>query len=333
LTVYVGDATDLVTSSALAFDSDAFLLEYDNSEQFLTSSLSKDTTVYTSLHDVSAQLLIDICLHADCVVYCPPVSWLDQKQLEEFNPTVCDHGYTEYLLMLLSWHVNVVGLNVPNIQNPNELVDSRKSTNKQLWIAGCSISHGMGVEESQRYGALVAKELDLPCSFLTRPGASIEWACDQICRSDVQENDIVVLGVTSVERFSYIYNKKLLPGVTLRSYDFFNLEIKRVIPEYHLVTENTFYQHINAIERVINFCQKVKANLVLFGVLSNTSAGLLRYLNNKHNFFPFPYKFNFHKEPKFIYSDYGSDHEHPGTRQHQLYADYLSNKIKNLNYH
>ena len=85
------------------------------------------------------------------------------------------------------------------------VVDQRKTAGQQIWIVGCSYAHGNCLEYiNQRYGQLVAEYYHLPVSFLTKPGSSIDWACDQILRADINPGDIVIWGITSVNRCSWV---------------------------------------------------------------------------------------------------------------------------------
>jgi hypothetical protein len=41
------------------------------------------------------------------------------------------------------------------------LADSRKTNSYQLWVAGCSFAHGIGIQRDQRFGQLLAEKLNL----------------------------------------------------------------------------------------------------------------------------------------------------------------------------
>jgi hypothetical protein len=70
----------------------------------------------------------------------------------------------------------------------------------KLWIVGCSISHGVGVDPGQCWGALAATQLDLAPEFLTAEGYSIEWAADQILKAPIGPADTVLWGLTTPNR-------------------------------------------------------------------------------------------------------------------------------------
>jgi hypothetical protein len=188
----------------------------------------------------------------------------------------------------------------------------------------------VGVSKLDRYGSLLSAELNMPCSFLTRPVASINWAADNILRSDIKENDIVVWGLTSNERLMYIHNGKLLEGITSLTYTN-HPEFEKIISFKNLTSENTFYQNILAIQQVSNFCKKIKCKLLLIGLFENVN--LARFLKTLPNYYKFPYPIicnNFAITDSFI--DLGTDQMHPGPHQHSEYKKFIMNILKHNYY-
>lgn len=326
--LYVGDISVDLATTAQSHDRSAFLINCANYQQVLDHALTKNITAYTSLGDLPKNLdvFLDLCGQADEVVYCPPKQWSDGRTVNDFCPEESIQGLTETLLTMVTDRTKVVGLNVESTVHPIPLVDNRKTDSKQLWVAGCSISHGVGVTADQRFGSLLSMDLDMPCSFLTRPGSSIDWASDQICRSDIQNGDTVIFGLTSGCRMTFVHNHKLLSGITANTYSQYP-EYQQIIPEYNLLTENTFYHQTLAIERCINFCRKINAKLLLIGLLISQSANLLRYICQKENFFLYPYQFSHSNQFTIKFKDLGSDHQHPGSQQHSLYRDFIIKHI------
>ena len=205
-TIFIGDTDESVRICAQEYHSSAQLLNHSNYKEFIVLSLDQDSVVYTSLGDLPKDLNIvyNILCLADQIVYCPPTQWSDNRLLNFTDPGTCTNGLTEILLLLLPKSIQIVNLN-PEIPDPMPLTDTRKCKETQLWIAGCSISHGVGVDLTERYGHLLSTELNMPCSFLTRPGSAIDWAADQLLRSDIRKNDLVVWGITNPERITYIH--------------------------------------------------------------------------------------------------------------------------------
>jgi hypothetical protein len=330
ITLFVGDVFESLGKVALEHDPSAFLIDHSNYKSFLTSDITSDITVYTSLGDLPKDLEIfyNIAILSTEIVYTPPEIWSDGMSITTTDPTACVQGLTETMLLLISSYRPVKNLELCYF-NPtvNPLADLRKTENTQLWVAGCSITYGIGVDNSQRYGQLVADRLNLPCSFLAKAGSSIAWAADQILRSDIRTGDTVIWGVTSTERSTYI-NQNKLTCVTTGSYTK-NSNIEKQLPIKTLLNETTFYSHLYSIEQVINYCKKQQVTLLLVGLV--VSNNMFRYLKTKNNYFHYDYKLKFqNNEIDFELADLGTDHEHPGLKQHQLYADFCQHTLKNL---
>ena len=290
-TIILGDIQEYLSVLAKEYNADAWLLNQANCDQFRKNH-SQDIVVYTSLGDLprDLSLVFDLLLCADTIVYCPPDVWSDGKTIDIVDPTSSLQGLTETLLRLLPGSVEIKGLDTFDVfkHGPIVLADVRQTDQPQLWITGCSISHGLGVERHETYGVSLAAALDLECSFLTRPGAAIDWAADQILRSDIRAGDTVVWGVTDWNRLTYVHAHQLLPGVNVHSYTTF--------PDYHniisidnLFSHQTYYNHLYSIQQVINHCQKIGAKLLLVGILSGNFA-LLSFLQSQKNYIHIPYQ-------------------------------------------
>ena len=188
------------------------------------------------------------------------------------------------------------------------LEDHRKTTDSQLWVAGCSITYGIGVETHQRYGNLLSNFLELPVSSLALPGTSIEWATDQLIRSDIQSTDYVVIGLTDHRRFSYWCNNKL-QKVNVGYYQL-NPNFNQTISVERLLDDHLIYQSLTALHRLSNFCSKVNVKFIIAGLLSDDIFS--KYINEFPNFI------NLYQR-EFI--DLGEDNYHPGIKTHQWYAN------------
>jgi len=333
LIIFVGDVDVSVAIKAKSYYDDAYLITSDNLKILLNLSFTSNNVIYTSLGDLSnLDVFENLLLQADEIIYEPPVVWSDGKSINTLDPEDCIKGKTEGILIKLSDSILIKNIEyaylIPTVV---PLVATRLTHNSQLWIAGCSISHGIGVSESERFGALVAVELDQEVSFLTRVGSSINWAADQIIRSDLQENDTVIWGITCNERIMYIHEDTLMPGVSPTAYKL-HKNLEKIVPISTLLTQNTFYTNIYAIERVINFCRKLNVNLLMIGIIP--SAISVRYLKSKKEYHHYPYKLSNTKEwamgnNSYIYFEVlGSDNWHPGTVQHQSYKNFILKHLK-----
>ena len=329
-TMFLGDVTSEVADMALSFDSSAYLLDHSNVQNLLANP-DQPVTVYTALGDLpnDSDLIFRLFGLATEIRYCPPRVWSDRKTMDPFDIFDSVQGATEYYLSTAIKHKP----NSPSIKfnaafdKFMTVIDQRQSSGLQLWNVGCSYTSAVGVDDDQRYGHLLAKDLGLPISFLTRPSSSIDWCADQILRSDVQPGDIVVWGLTGDCRFSYWQENQV---------KFYTLN-HRQQPHEHpvlsaksldqlLADDNMIYQGIKHINQVINVCRKLEIKLLIVGLLESAEIDMafantpefIKYINTQ--------------SPTTPLVDLGTDNQHPGIQQHQLYANFCKSHLKKLNY-
>lgn len=306
ITLFVGDNNYSLAKQAQTKDPTAFLIEFGNYKKFLTTDYTDDITVYTSFSDLpkissTDAVFFEVLKKADNIFYCPPLRWSDYSDTFSWNS---NQVVTEYFL----YHVNLIknnvqGLDLTLYQNSNylNLIEPRQHEGKQLWIAGCSIADGVGINEDKKFGMLIANQLGLPVTHLTRPGTSIEWAKDQILRSDIRKNDIVVWGITQETRAPKAVNKKI---------------ISEADPNI-LLDETSLYRAVTSVHQVVNFCRKISAQLILLPIICSEQLQML--IGNLDEYCPTPYQ----TKPL----DFGTDNLHPGPIQHCAYAKIVCKKI------
>lgn len=152
-------------------------------------------------------------------------------------------------------------------------IDLRRGPEPQIWIAGCSIAHGLGIGPDQRYGHLVAQHLQQQVSWLTVPGSGIDWAADQIIRADIQSSDIVIWGVTGVNRRVWFKNgeiRRLCTGTVFSEHNWmFAIQEPAVILEQRsylmdlLLDPANAYHAVRHIMQVQSVCQKLGVRLLI----------------------------------------------------------------------
>lgn len=328
--IFFGDIDDSVCKRAKESCSTAVLISHDNYQSILADKILPDVG-YTSLGDLPKDMstvyaILDL---AHEIIYCPPTQWSDNQTADRMMYTESIQGLSEMIMFAFDRSKQ----NVKNFVTPSpphdllRLADVRCSSAPQLWVAGCSISHGVGVDADQRYGALLADRLALPVSFLTAVGSSPEWAADQIMRSDIQAGDIVIWGLTGDTRTPWInsahdlvhvchnsdLDRSLLPSDVLTQSRFFFLDL--------LTSKTRIYKSITSVQEVANYCAKTHAKLVVLGVLqSDTVTMNLAHLSQ---FVAVPH---LKHQPQFI--DTGSDNLHPGPQQHQAYCQLILNHLQ-----
>lgn len=300
INLFVGDNNFDLAHTAQKTDPLAFLIDFNNYKKFLKTDYVENITVYTSFSDLpkitpTDAVFFEVLKKADNIFYCPPLTWSDYSV--DFN-WHSNQVITEYFL----YHINLIKNNVQGLdlilgQNSGylNLVNPRQVEEKQLWVAGCSISHGDSVSKDEKFGTLISNKLGLPVSYLTKCGSSIEWAKDQILRSDIRKNDIVIWGLTQEVRAPKASNKTL------------NIEYDPNI----LLDETSLYRAVTSVHQVVNFCKKISVQLVLLPIICSEHLQLL--IHNLDNYYQLPY------QTKNL--DFGTDGIHPGPLQHQFWAD------------
>ena len=316
LKLFVGDNTqELADYANLHFNS--VLITSSNYKQLIKQSKTQDIVGHTSFSDLGKITKTESPFHtlllaADSIEYCSPEKWSDHSDAYQLHSM---QRITEYYLYDINRiNKNVTGLTLDhwtNQLNYLNLVDTRRTSEQNLWISGCSISHGVGVTLDQRYGQLLADSLQLPVSWLTAPGSSIEWAADQILRSDIQKDDILVWGLTTEYRAC-----EWKDGKTYHI-NIYNFEASETGSLPMVSEENRLYKALLAINQVENFCNKIGAQLIAFPIISTESMRL--HLSKNSSYFEIDYQLGF--------SDYGSDGIHPGALQHQKYHNFLRQYI------
>lgn len=314
ITVYVGDVTEYLGMQARQYDSTATLIDTNNYSNL------KEGTYYTSVGDVgSLYNFAEVLRQANRIIYTPPKQWSDKRWGQSKMQT-----WTEDYLEVFSHQKPVDNFAMPQAQDKDtmlQLVDHRQTESPQLWAVGCSYTYGVGVKNTERYGEILSKALDLPVSVLAYPGSSLTWQADQILRSDVRKDDLVVWGLTSHRRFPYYKNNKLIHACP-RTYES-NLEIKHDVDISFLDSQQLVYQAVLEIYQVINFCNKVGAQLILAQLLGR---GMEQYLASMPNFTMLSNQFG--RDADNFLLDFGDDGIHPGPNMHKWYADQILNKLE-----
>lgn len=306
VTIFVGDVGEYLADIAKKNDPLAALIDSKNYQKL------KAGTYYTSVGDLdNLSTFGQILQQADTIVYWPPNRWSDKH-----NRGSMMQYWTEQYLSVFCCDASKIVINF-NASPLNKtrmltLADARKFKDGQIWVAGCSISHGAGVADHERYGELISKELNLPVTFLTQPGCSIRWASDQILRSDIRANDTIFWGITGSSRLSYwdestgkhryaVLNK-------FDSHEF----LKSLINEKYLASDHMIYESLVSIHNVINFCKINHVTLILATLIK----GMEIYLQDVANFVPLAGIFGQNADD--MYLDLGTDNLHPGPKSHQF---------------
>lgn len=317
ITVYVGDVTEYLSQQARLHDETAKLVTRDNFQDLVPG------TYYTSIGDLDGlDQFAKVLRQAHKIVYVDPGSWSDARQ----GRSQMKIWTEDYLTVFACDNEKIVqGLEKKQQEFVGawDLVDHRRGDYPQIWIAGCSISHGVEVKDHERYGHLLSEKLGMPASFLTRSGSSILWAADQILRSDLRCDDVIFWGLTGTARLSYWNDieRKVSFCTNYANHKHF---LEKLIKKEFLVSDHLIYQAINSIYQVVNVCDKLGVKLILSSLLLGTEA----FLKDLPNFILMAGING--RDLDNMFFDIGSDGIHPGPKSHQYYADRMLERYHKL---
>lgn len=198
-----------------------------------------------------------------------------------------------------------------------KLADNRKRDDEQIWISGCSFANGFGVHQTQRFGSIISNRLNLPVSFLTKNGSSVAWAADQILRSDIRENDIVVWGLTGSSRLTYLSDDNTLYDVSNSNFNSID-NLKLYINQKLLVSNHMLYESFIRILEVQNFLYKINAKFILAVLPLNSQEHDLKILDFVKQLPQSVILFDPHN---ITFIDYAFDNMHPGQKHHAWYSE------------
>jgi hypothetical protein len=319
LVLYVGNNDESVAIEAKNRDQFAYLIDHSNYTQEHTG------TCYTSIADLPGLTeFAELLRRSNEIVYVTPQSqWSDYLTNQKNQKSAKE--WTEHYLKTFALDPEKKIVNGPThdttIPIIADLCDNRKDSNRQLWVAGCSVTHGIGVEDNQRYPRLIADQLKLPVSILSQSGSSISWAADQLLRSDIRSGDIVIWGLTIIERFPE-YNESTNTVIQVNVNNSTD-----VITTKFLCSQTLSYISMTSILQVINFCDKVNAKLILAGVLFPPELG--SYLNKHYENYVHLNGF-FGVDLDQLFLDVGTDSRHPGQETHRWYATKILERLNLL---
>lgn len=211
----------------------------------------------------------------------------------------------------------------------------------KLWIAGCSIAHGDGVNRNQRWGELLGAQLNLPTQFLTAPGSSIEWATNQILQADIQRNDILCWGLTAPNRSLWYHDDGRVQHILNATYQICP-DLQNTVDRRHLIDLNLAYKAVNYVKQVQNYLNKIGCKYAIgytLPGLADHREVLLKHLSSTPNFAIMydrdrikpvdAQTFLTLSKPAYnLFIDVGTDGVHPGPQQHQLYAEHFLKTLK-----
>lgn len=251
---------------------------------------------------------------------------LDETFVKKIDDSAC-YLYLNFFKSLRNYREKTKNFDwIDNFKNYLKDESTRPSNEKLLWVTGCSVTQGVGVEEHQRYADIIAETMKLEKVMLARSGSSITWQADQLLQSDICEDDIVIWGLTNFQRIDYA------EGLDWLSIPASNLEFKNHFWKYWKYDYFDSYTHsltcIKSILHVVNFCKKAKAKLILVNLIEDSWCSFV--FTKDDNYIDLTRAFD--QDGRYRFIDYGWDNDHPGPEQHKEYARQILNFIEETNH-
>ena len=317
LTLFVGSNDPNLAKAAQSADSSAYLIDQTNQHQ------NHSGVCYTSISDLRDLNDFSLLLQqADTIIYVPDPSWIAGQKVKQYSER---YWVEQYLYTFsLDKTKKIVNCPIPCLPTNVDLIltlnAQRKNNDPHLWVSGCSTTQGDGVQIRERYANILAKKLNLPLCMLARSGTSVSYAANQILRSDIQKGDLVILGITHHQRKTYYdeENSKII-HVTAQT-------VKEQNLKFDLTDPTLLYDSITAVHQVLNFCRKIGAKIILLGIhpdpeFTSYLKDILEYVH-ANGFYG--------RTLKNMFKDIGNDNMHPGPLMHQLYAEKILEKLKEI---
>jgi len=321
--LYIGDEYKLQRIDAIKNNKSTFI-DSASYEEYLELT-NGNHIVHTSIGDLpkiskSQNILYDVINKAHKIVYLPYPEITNYGKYFDFsredNANFDYKSMVEYILSYINdIKDNVEGLSKTNFCPYLHLVNGNRLHTRTLWVVGDNIVSGKGlIDKEDRFCELVSKDIAIPLRDISQGGISIEWAVDQIIRSDIKEGDIVIYGVTSEYRtpkWDCYENKAILD--------------RRLYMRYN---ETRLYKGITSLYQLEKYCDLLGVTLILLPLLVTPT--MIRFMQGLHSFCHITYRND--------YIDYASNWEdpdlgglvYPGIEQNKEWANICINRIHEL---
>lgn len=292
--LFVGDITKDTAQAAQAVSADAYIITQENCQNDHTG------VAYVSLGDLNNEMSFCALLRrADKITLVDKHIWSDGKSAND--------PYS------MAWHtVNYIKI----LEAKNKFVPTaRPGSQPCIWLAGCSTTAGEGLTfPEQRYGFLIAQQLDLELVDMSETASSIQWSAERILHSDIQANDIVIWGLTGTQRLPYYHNNQLY-HIHHSTYQTQRKWLQNYISIDELASDNLLHHNLQSIRSVENFCNKIDAKLVKASIHCPIDVSVVCADDN----FVFIHGEN-GSDTRSSFLDASNDDWHPGPLTHKMYA-------------
>ena len=255
---------------------------------------------HTSLGDISAGNLFKIA-NKDCTIIF--VNEGIEQELELFNKTKI------FLNSIYDSH------QVTGYVRPSPCTFAEESvlrpTEPTLWVFGCSLSAGVGVNSCEVYSSKLGDALGLPVTSVAKAGSSTRWSLRQLLHSDLQPDDVVVWQLTTIGRFTVKHVDTWPTEVMLKN------QSREII--LSTTDEQLWFDQISLLEYGVLY---LRAKRIRFYIISldSTSTVFNQCLEQYTRYSEYCYAPDWQV-------DLGNDQLHPGPKSHHCLFENLHKKI------
>lgn len=275
----------------------SILLTNSNVEQYLNTP----GQYHTSLGDITVRNLLKIA---------------DRR----CNFIFINDGFDNNLLLLEKTKIFLNSIydthNVIGYVRPGPMTFAEQSvptpTEPNIWVFGCSLSAGVGVDKNELYSTQLGQSVGLPVTTVAKIGSSTRWSLRQLLNADLQAGDIVIWQLTTIERFTVKILNTWPKEVMLKD------QSREII--LSTTDEQLWFDQISLVEYGVKYLRSIGIKFYMVS-LDSKSPVLDRCLEQ------------YTRYPEYCYVpdwqvDIGTDGLHPGPNSHHLLYQSLKKKLR-----
>jgi hypothetical protein len=276
---------------------DSILLTNDNFEQYL----GKSGVFHTSLGDITAANLLLIADYNCTFIF------VDQG----FDNQTALYEKTIIFLNAVFDSNTIIGYIRPGPATFAEQSIMRPP-GPRLWVFGCSLSAGVGVNESEVYSTKLSVATGLPVTTVARVGSSTHWSLRQLLHADIWPTDIVIWQLTTIERFTVKQPNRWPKEVMLKDAD------RETI--LSTTDEQLWFDQLSLVNCGVQYLRAIGPEFYMISL--DSSSPLLNVCLEQYT-----------RYPEYCYVpdwqiDLGTDGLHPGPQSHHLLYRSLEKKLR-----
>jgi hypothetical protein len=286
-----------ISSPQYIADSDSILITDKNFRHYLGTP----GQYHTSLGDITAENLLTIA-NTECTFIFVNSGFDNSIELFEKTKIFLNSVYDTH---------KVIGYARPGPRTYAEESIVRPSGNT-LWVFGCSLSAGVGVDQSELYSTMLGNQLGLSVTTVAKSGSSTQWSLRQLLHADILPGDLVIWQLTTIERFTVKQSNVWPQDVMLK-----NASREQILST---TDEQLWFNQIELVNYGVQYLRAIGSDFYMVSLDSQSSV-LDRCLEQ------------YTRYPEYCYVpdwqvDVGEDNLHPGARSHLLLYQSLYRKLR-----